>query len=285
MKFLILLCLLPLSSFAQEFKVLTWNTFLIPPPWNISKQKERARVMAEKLPSMGHDIMFFQETFYNKKRKLIIKALSKTHPYVAVPKPGHRITQIQDSGLFIASKFPMKVLGQVIFEDCAKSDCMAAKSAILVEITLPNGKKIQMVNTHLQAWNEPKTIATRKKQLKQIKALMSAHLKPEIPQVLVGDLNVDGKVEPEYSESLALMEMTSSPLVGALQATNGFSTEGCFKNPGGSKEGEWLDHLWVNANGTAIEIKEKTVIPMIGQLKSGECPLSDHYAVEATVKL
>lgn len=285
MKLFVLLLILPLSAIAQELKVLTWNTFLIPPPWNITKQKERAKIMAEKLPTLGHDIMFFQEAFYNKKRKLIINSLKTKLPYIAIPTPGRKLSQIQDSGLLIASKFPMEVLDQVIFRDCAKSDCMASKSAIIVEITLPNNKKIQMINTHLQAWNEPKTFAVRKKQLIQIREMMVAHNKPGIPQVLVGDLNIDGKIEPEYSESISLMGLTSTPLDGPLTATNGFSTAGCFKNPGGTQEGEWLDHLWLNANGTETTITSKTVLPILGKLKSGECPLSDHYAVEALIKL
>lgn len=285
MKLFLLMLLLPLSVMAQEIKVLTWNTFLIPPPWNNTKQKERAALMAEILPSMNHDIMFFQESFFDKKRRLIIKGLEKTHPFIAIPRKGRKLKQIQDSGLFIASKFPMQVLDQVIFKDCAKSDCFASKSAIIVEITLSNEKKVQMINTHLQAWNEAETFAVRKKQLQQIKEMMAVHLRPGIPQILVGDLNIDGKVEPEYSASISMMQMTSTPLEGALNATNGFSTEGCFKNPGGTKEGEWLDHLWLNANGTETQIHSKTVVPIFGQLRSGKCPLSDHYAVEAYIKL
>ncbi len=285
MKFMLLLCFLPLSSFAQEIKVLTWNIFLIPPPWNTTKQKERATIMAEKLPTLGYDVLFFQEAFYNKQRKRIIKGLAQTHSYIALPKKSFKLSQFQDSGLFIASKYSMKVLDQIIFEDCAKSDCLAAKSAILVEITLANNKKVQMINTHLQAWNEAKTLAVRKKQLLQIKEMMKTNLKPEVPQILVGDLNIDGKTGPEYSESIAMMEMTSSPLEGELTATNGFSTEGCFKNPGASKNGEWLDHFWLNANGTNTKILSKRVVPMMGQLKSGGCPLSDHFAVEAIIKL
>jgi hypothetical protein len=51
MKLFFLMLLLPLSVMAQELKVLPWNTFLIPPPWNTTKQKERAALMAEKLPT------------------------------------------------------------------------------------------------------------------------------------------------------------------------------------------------------------------------------------------
>lgn len=284
MKFLFLLCLLPLTSFAQELKVLTWNTFLIPPPWNLTKQGERADAMKILLPSLGQDVMFFQEGFYDKKRNAIIKSLKATHPYSAVPKKGKKLKHIQDSGLFLVSKYPMEVLDQVIFKDCAKADCLSSKSAIIVEITMPNGKKAQLINTHLQAWDEPKIVAIRKKQLEQIKEMMARNLIPGVPQILIGDLNIDGKLESEYSSALEAMEMTSTPLEGPLTGTNGFSTEGCYKKPGGDNE-EWLDHMWLNANGTDTKITEKKVVLMMGELECGLCPLSDHRAVSAVIKL
>ena len=59
-------------------------------------------------------------------------------------------------------------------------------------------------------------------------AEMTAHFVKNQPEkaVLVGDLNIDGKIEPEYSESISLMGLTSTPLDGPLTATNGFSTAG-----------------------------------------------------------
>ena len=285
MKLFFLLLLIPLSAMAQEIKVLTWNTFLIPPPLNTTRQKERVDRMIEKLPEMSHDMMFFQETFFDKKRKLMIQALEKTHPYVAVPIKGKKIRQIQDSGLFIASKLPIEVLGQVIFKDCAHSDCMASKSAILIEVSLSKDKKVQMVNTHLQAWNDSKAVLVRQKQLQQIKELMVAHEKPGIPQILVGDLNIDGNITKEYPAALSLMNMSSTSLEGTLQATNGFSTDGCFKNPGGNLNGEWLDHMWINPMGSSAQIQFKRVLPIKGIIRAKECPLSDHYAVEAMIKL
>lgn len=285
MKLVLILLMLPLSVFAQELKVLTWNTFLIPPPWNMTKQGDRADIMKEVLPALGHDVMFFQETFMDKKRKELIKALEKTHPYSAVPKKGKKLKQIQDSGLFVASKYPMEVLDQVVFKNCAKADCISSKSAIMVEITLPNGKKAQMINTHLQAWDEIKTVAIRKKQLEQIKEMMAKHAKPGVPQILVGDLNIDGKGEgPEYKAALEQMDMTSEPLTGDIKGSNGFPTDGCFKKPGDNKE-EWLDHMWLKKNGSEATISSKRVVPMRAELNDCECPLSDHHAVEAIIKL
>lgn len=284
MKLLFFLVFLPITGFTQEFKVLTWNTFLIPPPWNSTKQVERANAMKHLLPAMGHDVMFFQEAFYDKLRNKLIKELSKNYPYVAVPRKGRKLKHIQDSGLFVVSKLPMQVLDQVIFKNCAKADCLSSKSAILVEITLPSEKKVQFINTHLQAWNEPKTISIRKKQLIQIKTMMAKHLKHAVPQILVGDLNVDGKTEAEYASSLELMGMTSTPLEGTILGTNGFSTKGCYKKPGEDNE-EWLDHLWLKANSSEVAITSKKVVLMMGELNSVQCPLSDHSAVEAVIKL
>lgn len=284
-KIFFLLLLLPISLMAQDrlgISVLTWNTFLIPPPFNSTKQEERADLMANKIREIDHDIVFFQEAFIDAKREHIIKELSSKYPYFAVPKKGDDFFQFVGSGLFIVSKFPMKILDQVIFEDCSGTDCFASKSAIIVEVTLSNNKKIQMVDTHLQGWAETEI---RKKQLTQIKAMMKAAAREGVPQILVGDLNIDANTKTEYDASLELMNMTSAPLEGTLMASNGFPTEGCFNTPGGINAGEWIDHMWLNRNGTDTEILDKRVVPIIGHLGSLECPLSDHYAVEAFIEI
>ncbi|MDO9180893.1 MAG: sphingomyelin phosphodiesterase [Bacteriovorax sp.] len=273
-----------LSNMAQakDLSVLTWNTFLIPPPFNSTKQEERADLMAKKIRAVGHDVVFFQEAFIDSKRELIIKELAPSYPYFAVPKKGQGLFQFIGAGLFIVSKYPMKILDQVVFEDCSGTDCFASKSAIIVEITLPDDKKIQMVDTHLQGWDN---VDVRKKQLLQIKEMMKNNAKLGISQVLVGDLNIDANVDFEYANSLALMNMTSAPLEGRLASSNGFSTDDCFKTPGGINKGEWIDHMWLNRNGTETEIHSRKVVPIVGHLGSVECPLSDHYAVEALIEV
>lgn len=284
MKLFIVLLMLPFLSFAEELKVLTWNTFLIPAPWNFTKQNARAKIMYQTLPELTHDVMFFQEAFHDKHRKKIMQHLEATHPYAAAPVKGKKIFQIQDSGLFIVSKYPMTVLDQIIFDHCTNSDCMSSKSALLVEITMPSGKKIQFVNTHLQAWSAPKAMAIRKVQLEQIKTMINKYQTPSVPQILAGDLNIDGKLAIEYNEALRLMEMTSTPLDGDITGTNGFSTQGCFKKPGEDNE-EWLDHFWLKSNGTATNIENKKVLLLTGKLSGKVCPLSDHHAVEAVIQL
>jgi endonuclease/exonuclease/phosphatase family metal-dependent hydrolase len=282
MKIFLFILLLSFKTIADDISVLTWNTFLIPPPFNSTRQEERADLMATKLRTLDHDIIFFQEAFLVTKRELIINQLAPQYPYVATPKKGQGFFQFQDSGLFIVSKYPMKVLDQVIFKDCSGTDCFASKGAIIVEISLQNNEKIQMIDTHLQGWDN---VSIRKQQLSQIKNMMKSNARLGVAQILVGDLNIDAKVEFEYSKSLALMEMTSSRLEGRLDSSNGFSTVGCFETPGGVSDGEYLDHIWLKTNGTETEIHSKKIVPIMGYLGSLECPLSDHYAVEARIEV
>lgn len=265
---------------AKDIRILTWNTFLVPSLFNSTKQVERADLMAKKLRALDHDVIFFQEAFIDLKREHIIKELAPNYPYVAIPKKGQGLFQFVGPGLFIVSKYPMKVLDQVVFEDCSGTDCFASKGAIIVEVTLSSDKKIQMINTHLQGWDKSNI---RRKQLLQIREMMKTNAKLGVAQILVGDLNVDGNTESEYADSLVLMNMTSSPLVGRLESSNGFSTAGCFETPGGISKGEWLDHMWLNPNGSEAEIHSKKVVPIVGRLGTSECPLSDHYAVEAFI--
>ena len=284
MKIAIFMLFVSLGVFAEEMRILSWNTFLLPPPINFTQQKHRTIEMTQLLPQMGQDIYFFQETFYNKRRRQILSSLKASHPHQTVAKKNFNPTQFQDAGLAIASRYPFKILGQVNFKNCVHSDCLAAKAAILIELQI-NNKKLQMVNTHLQAWNDPKAIEVRKAQLQEIKLLLKRFETPGVQQILLGDLNIDGKLEEEYKSALNLMGMTSSPLDGNIDASNGFPTEGCFKNPGGNAQGEWLDHLWIKKNQTDIKIVKKEILPLYGSLSGKSCPLSDHYALEVVIEI
>lgn len=270
------------QSLPDKIKIMTWNVFMIPKPVNWTYQQERAKIIADKLAESDYDIMFFQETFSQAARKKILRGLAKTHPYTAEPN-GRKFGTLQSSGLLIASKYPMQTLDQTVFKNCTNSDCLARKSAILVEVTLPSSKKAHFVNTHMQAWNDPKAIVVRKKQLTDIKALMARNKKEGVPQFLVGDLNVDGLKEEEFRSSLELLGMEASPLEGDIQSTNGFKVP-CYKVPGGDSNGEWLDHLWYRPIEGAKVISTK-VVKMNGKIKRGYCPLSDHHAVESTINL
>ncbi len=282
MKKLLCMALLGLSSLAYaevSLKLLTWNTFMIPKPINLTFQKTRSKLIANTLKQTDYDVMLFQENFTGNSRREIGGALKQTHPYQA--RLGGQTVRM-NAGLFLVSRHPMKILEKIHFKHCTTSDCLAAKGSFLVEITLPEEKKVQIATTHLQAWNTDKARAVRVKQLEEIKAMMDRHAKPSIPQVLAGDINVDGRLEHEYNNTLNILDMQSEELEGDLRVTNGFEVS-CYNIPAVEEGGEWLDHVFINPQQTRTMVTHKKVVPFYGEIKGENCPLSDHYAVEATI--
>lgn len=294
-----LIILLPMTVFAQDLKVLSWNTFLLPPlklplvgsVMNNTQQEDRAQQMGKQLTEQDHDILFFQETFHKKSRNILEEELKSKFPHHAYPEK-KKFGTLTGSGLAIYSRHPMQMLEEIVFEHTKGTDKLARKGAMLVEITLPSGKKVQFVNTHLQAWNNPGAVKVRQQQLQEIKDLMARHKKDGVAQFLVGDLNVNGNLPTEFNEAIRILSMEPAKLQGELQITNGFDTV-CYKNPGGEPEGEWLDHLFSERDGASVKSQVKIYN---GTLKYKDpetkkkslcesCPLSDHYAVEHAISL
>ena len=232
MKLLILfIFLIPFTAISEEIKVLTWNVFMIPKPINFTKQNLRTKLIAEKLEKAPHDIIFLQEAFRMRFQKEISLKLKGTHPFQTNLKKGKNLFHVLNSGLFIASKYPFKILGKKYYQSCVHSDCFASKGVILIELTLPSGKSVQVATTHMQAWGDEEAIKTRREQIYTINDLLEEKFTPGIPQILLGDLNIDGKIQDEYKKSLEILKMDSTPLSGEIQSTNGFKIE-CYKMAG-----------------------------------------------------
>lgn len=269
---------------AEELKLLTWNVFMLPPPINFSKQKMRAPLIAQKLIDGDYDIVVLQEAFMNSTRETIARTIKDKYPYQEHLRKSRRLLHFVNSGLFIASRLPFKFLGHHYYNNCTHSDCLSSKGIFIVEVTTQTGQKIQLATSHLQAWEDEKAVKVRVAQIDEVKVFLKKYLKPGIPQILAGDLNIDGKVDTEYSQSLEHLGMSSTPLSGPIMGTNGFFVD-CYKIPDKKSQEQWLDHFWLKENDTSIKVLRKTVVPFSGMLNDKECSLSDHHAVEAIIQL
>ena len=267
------LFLLP-NAFADQLKILSWNVYMLPKPIKSSLQGTRRKQIAEQLKTTTHDLIFMQEAFMKNFRQEVRAALKKSHPHHYYLNKPLFLFSIFGSGLYVLSKHPVRLLEHIYFRNCSSADCLATKGAALMEIKLPNGQLVQIVNTHLQAINNRGAI--RMKQLAQIHSLLLRHSRHDIPQFLIGDLNIDDN-EPEFQMGLELMGMDYTQLSGPILYTGGISNP-CFKN-GSSKE--WIDHMWYN-NYQGINATSMHVRPMMFNHRGQSCPLSDHYAVEST---
>jgi endonuclease/exonuclease/phosphatase family metal-dependent hydrolase len=259
---------------ASELRLLSFNTYMLPRPIKKSLQGVRAEAIAHALKSSDYDIIVLQEAFTPWFRRTIRRELAASYPhrhYLA-----KRVSRrLFGSGLYLLSKYPFKVIDYTFFNSCGGADCYADKGAVLIEAHLPSGVRFQLVNTHLQAIESLGHV--RLKQLAQIKKMLTRHAKNNVPQILVGDLNID-VTEPEFEEGLALLGMGHAQLVGPITHTNA-RVGPCF--PGSAKDPEWVDHFWSNDAG--VNKTSVMRVKVIDFKHAGrECPASDHHAIETT---
>ena len=282
MKYL-LLTLISFNIFAENLKIMTWNIFMIPKPFNFTSQTERTDLIAEKLKNIDSDVLFFQESFTRYSRRHIVETLKHEFPYHTRLKSSGKFYQFLNSGVFVLSKFPIKTLAEVFYNECSNTDCFASKGFIFLEMTLPSGKKIQIGSTHLQAWDKPKNIKTRVSQLNQIKSTLEKFKISGVPQILAGDFNID-RNNSEIQNLENILDLKISRLPTNLDFTNGFQVN-CYHTPGKGDNPEWIDYILVKPNSSEAHIRELHVKPIAASMDGEVCNLSDHYALQGIVSI
>ena len=265
---------------ASEMKILSWNVFMLPKPIKFSWQKYRTNLIQQELKKVDHDILFFQEAFVGSFHKALKKAIGDRYSHSYYLKR-RSIFYPMGSGVFIMSKHPFKIVDKVYYRlnTCAGADCFASKGSVLIEMKLPSGKVVQLANTHLQSMESKGR--KRIKQINQVKSMLEKHARVNVPQFLVGDLNID-IAEPEFHEGLDILNMDYAELQGPILYTNSLKNE-CYKTSGDGIHHEWIDHIW--GNGADLRKASMQVRVMDFEYNGVRCPLSDHHAVEATIPL
>lgn len=293
MKFIFaILFILPSFAFADELKLMTWNVYMLPKPIKNSHQKERSKAIAEQLKNSEHDVIFLQEAFSWYFRGTVKAALKENFPHYSRLKKKFGIYPFFSPGLVAFSKYPMKKIDHVYFSKCEGPDCYSSKGAMLVEVTLPSGKSIQIANTHMQAGQSEKQSEIRKFQLTQIRELLEKNKRPGIPQVLVGDLNINSLSGQEFNRTLETLKMQPTskfeladqlPEEEAADPTlaeriRNFFTAGfiaeCLKD--GDDNPKLLDHVLYLDPEQNLKVLSDDVGSPEFMLKGKSCPLSDH---------
>lgn len=254
---------------------------MLPKPIKFTYQAERTVLIGKELKKGDYDVIFLQEAFPGWFHKHLYTETKNTYPHQHYLKRPFISHTVFGSGLYVLSKFPITDKSRVYYHSCRKADCFAAKGLSLISFQLPGGKEVQIGNTHLQAGKNIKSDRIRMKQLKQVKKHLASTEKPGVAQIVLGDINIDAKDE-NFPKALELLNMSSTQLEGDLDYTNGFPIT-CYNKPG-DDEKEWIDHIWVSKKSDA-RITGKKVKVFRGLINNRECPLSDHYGVEATINI
>lgn len=277
---------LPLMASATvDVKLLAWNVYMLPKPIKWSIQGDRTDLIAEALKKVDHDVILLEEAFKAGFREKVGKALKATHPYqVSLGRSGYW-KHVMPSGLFAVSRYPMRRLTYDYYNVCTKMDCYSSKGVMILEVELPFGKKVHIATTHLNAGQQDVSKNVRATQLEQIVELektLTNEETPKIPLVLAGDLNINGHGE-EFGRSLTALNMTSTPLENPEVPSSGYKVS-CYKNREGAV-GKWVDHILLDPRQSKTEVLNKRIRTFFAPIKGTECALSDHQAVEATIRI
>ncbi len=160
----------------DEYRILTWNTWLIWPA--ATHRPERAREIVKRV--QGFDIVALQEVFTE--RDVLIDRLSETYRVI---DPDTKIRgRIFGSGLLLLSAYPVEGCWVHRYTKSAGMDALVAKSALYARLVLPTGK-LDVIMTHMQAGGD-----VRLAQLEELSDFVRCHQKPGVPRLIVGDLNI-----------------------------------------------------------------------------------------------
>ena len=153
-------------------------------------REKRCVGIIKNLKDSDYDIIVFQEVFYRQSYEMLYNGLKQEYPYQSgMPLKNHFL--FANNGLLIMSKLPFKIIDYKFFNNCKGSDFFSCKGALLIEFE-KNGKKFQLVATHLQADDKPKDISIRQCEYEMIHdSLLKKYMKNGVVQFVVGDMNTD----------------------------------------------------------------------------------------------
>ncbi|MGO0309636.1 endonuclease/exonuclease/phosphatase family protein [Endozoicomonas acroporae] len=186
----------------QGLHLMTYNTGLMPSFIrnlnDLRSSQQRSGEIAAALtcnPDVIPDVVCFQEVFDQQAAKRLCQDLSGHYHHI-VHSVAPRETGL-NSGLAIASKYPVQEVSFRPFSDLAAEDQLANKGLLRIVLDLGNDKTAVVYNTHLQAKDGQTYDAIRVAELKQIRRWVEADSNNDRQNnrhhhgiFLMGDLNI-----------------------------------------------------------------------------------------------
>ena len=290
-----------MTTARDQLRIATWNCFGVPQSFEdfaLGRPFWPERLVAPEVVSAlsGFDVVCVQENLTDRVRESL-EVLAAAAGFEALwfdpMGPDGPTGTFVGGGLAILSRFPIDVRFTRLPRG-AGPDGWARKGFAVADVTLPSGRGIHVVNTHLQAddYTVPgdACLEARAEQLAELVAAVEALGHTGRPAVLCGDFNV-----AHGSDEFARVEAALGPGLVELASRAGLATYDTGRNDlaatfhSGGPERAQLDHLWVTVGAFEVEDVRMVLDEPLGDL--GEAPAaydkrpfaSDHFAVGATL--
>lgn len=275
----------PFPDEEEQLHLLTWNVQFLPRSMRLfskalrKRQQVRLPWVVEHCQNTNYEVIVFQEVFDRPILKRLQNALKKDYPYQVAPlRQAGRWTS---SGILIVSKYPMELVGSVVYPKGVKADAWAAKGCTLVRL-VKNGHPIYVAGTHLQAGRKADAQEQRSLQYRAMDALIQAHTSEDAyPVIITGDLNTRANDSTAYHEMLTTLQANDPPLDDPRPYT---IDQNNTWNKGGPERNQQLDYVLWRANRGAVLGIEQRILRLQNTWRDQIMDLSDHYGIAAQIR-
>jgi endonuclease/exonuclease/phosphatase family metal-dependent hydrolase len=278
LKIFMFACLFAVHAQAEtKLTVAAFNTWGVPlAVWDTWRYGEAM----QHLEKMSPDLIVLEEVFTKKGKN---GYASYDYPYVA-HGPG-ALPRLTGSGLKILSKYPIERIATLVYRSCLKDDCLSRKGALLTLIELPDGQRLNLVATHLNARGDD---TTRIDQLNQLRDFIAYYAEHDTPVLIVGDFNFNPSSGAYQYLMEQLKQVTPAPISDLWATTHDASDPGYTND---SINNTYAHDYNVRTNFPLTQERidyqlttqlgnSKRLVPISSKLFFNEKPFySDHYGV------
>ncbi len=182
----------------MSVKIFSYNTWCVPFITWTSHVSKIASFIKQVVRKHNIDIICLSEIFKPWVREQILQELSDLEGNWKVSPIIYPASITVSSGLMVLWKLDTVVrngkMHTILFDRCFQMDCFSNKGALHVPFQTSDGKEINLVHTHMQAWIPSNFCNTvRSSQFKQISKMLQAI--PASNRIIVGDFNENPNVE------------------------------------------------------------------------------------------
>lgn len=252
---------------AEKLKLMIYNTWGVPlSAWDTWRYQKTMK----EIEKLNPDIVLLSEVFSAKAKK---KFKSKQYPYVA--DGANWFPRLVGSGLRILSKFPIDLHAILTYNACESTDCLSRKGANLITVTLPSGKKLNVVGTHLNADGGEKS---RIDQLNQLRIFSDWYEDKSAPTIIAGDFNYGplsnenhyARKSMQLSDAWEDSHFSNEPGITYDTYENHYAHDYMIKTGGGMFKNR-IDYIYLRGSIKTLSTNLEMNTP--------ENTFSDHYAI------
>ena len=267
----------PAPDAASEATLLTWNIQMLPArlgcivePLN-RMQHERAPEIVNYLNGQNYDLLCLQEVFDKTSTRILLEGLRREYPYAVLPQ--RRPWRTQTNGVLFMSRFPIRLAGYVPFDELKGVEHYVSKGCTLVEC-VKDGVRFQIGGTHFPTGKSAYKHAASRKTGEN---LLIPLARPQVPQFLMGDMNVASGTE-DFDILLKATRMSQWPVNDPRPFTT--EPENTWRGRGKTAQ---IDHVLLNPNGTGTAVTNQVIQRAKADFGGKSLDLADHYGVAARV--